>query len=92
MLTGPQRAELVRAHKSGLGVLALAQRYSIHRQTVIEHLSRAGVEVSRRVVTDPQTVAEVRTLLAAGQSWVAASSACGLSKSTVRRIALGIIK
>lgn len=92
MLTAPQRTELVSAYKSGLGVSTLAQRYSIHRQTVIEHLSRAGVEVPSRVVTDPRAAATVRTLLAAGQSFAAASRISGLSESTVRRIAMGIIK
>jgi hypothetical protein len=46
-LIGGKVRELIEAYQAGETTYALADRFSIHRFTVSEHLKRAGVETQR---------------------------------------------
>ena len=62
----------------------LARTYGLHRHSVRAHLTKAGVEIRRRGLTEPQIDEAVRLYLA-GSSLAKLGEQFGCDHTTVRR-------
>lgn len=67
-LSPDEVAELVAAYQQGAAVTALSQRFGVHRQTVDQHLARAGVAKRSQVKMTPSRVARAKELYEQGWS------------------------
>ena len=78
--------QLIRLHREGASINALARQYEVHRTTVIHHLDRAGI-ARRRVVrkmTDP-SVALAAARYEQGASLALVASEFGVHQRTLAR-------
>ena len=80
-------AQLVAEYQAGADMNTLAHTYGVHRHSVRNHLSKAGVEVRRLGLTEPQVTEAVRLYLA-GQSLAKLGETFGCDHTTVRRALL----
>ncbi len=75
-------ASLVASYEAGSGVKDLAKEFWIHRDTVHEHLKRAGVPIRRRGLSEDQ-VHRCVTLYAEGWSTARLGDRFGVTDGTV---------
>lgn len=66
-LSPEQVLDLITAYRSGVAVNELAERFSIHRSTVLDHLNRVGTLRRYSALSDYQ-IEEAARLYRAGQS------------------------
>ena len=85
-LSAGQRAELVELYCSGVSVVRLAEKFSIHKGTVSAHLERAGVPRRgwQRKMTDKQVEEASRLYVRARWSLARLGKHYSVSASTVR--------
>jgi lambda repressor-like predicted transcriptional regulator len=81
-LTVTQRSEIVQRYEAGESAAALAREFGVDRQTLVNHLKRAGVEVRYRIV-DQIDVAEAQELYASGLSLAGVGERFGVSARSV---------
>lgn len=82
-ITTALRAELAARYAAGATIRELAAWSGAHRQTVVRHLARAGVELRRLGLTDEQERAAVR-LYRDGVTLAEIAVRFGMAASTVR--------
>jgi lambda repressor-like predicted transcriptional regulator len=82
-LSTDELAELVECYRRGSLASELAERYGIHRQTVIAHLKREGVTVRPQVKLTAPMVEQAAELYAEGWSTAAIGKKYGVDASTV---------
>lgn len=73
---------LTQAYLEGLGVAELAARFRVHRNTVAQHLARAGIERRKRPVLGGR-LDEVLALREQGHSYYRISRDLGVPESTI---------
>ncbi len=86
-LTLARVAQLVAAYEAGADMNELAKLYGVHRHSVRAHLDKAGVELRRQGLTEPET-AEAERLYVAGVSLAKLGVKFGCDHTTVRRALL----
>jgi hypothetical protein len=84
-LTAEQAAQFVSEYRAGTSMLQLAERWDIHRTTVVEHVHRAGVQVRQRGIP-PQRLGDAVRPTQAGwsQPTCAVGSVMNLSNGATR--------
>lgn len=83
-ITPALRAELMARYEAGATIRQLAAWSGAHRQTIVRHLVRAGVELRRGGLTDQQSEL-VRQLYSDGLTLVEIGARLGVAASTVAR-------
>ena len=83
-LSVPNRAALADAYASGTSVDELAQRFGVHRQTVLRIITQAGLEVPRRGLA-PEHVREAARLYESGLTLVEVGRKFDIGPDAVRR-------
>ena len=82
-LSTDELGELVDCYRRGSLASELAERFGIHRQTVVAHLKREGVTVRPQVKLTAPIVSEAVELYAEGWSTAAIGKKYGVDASTV---------
>jgi len=75
--------KLVDGYRSGLTVMELSRRYSIHRTTVMDHLRRKGVPKQGPKLSREQ-VAQAKYLLNMGLSYAKIGKVMNVNAQTIR--------
>ncbi|MFZ8756935.1 helix-turn-helix domain-containing protein [Microbacterium sp. HMH0099] len=83
-VTPALREQLVTDYKSGLGIYELARKYGIHRYTVAQHLTTAGV-IMRRTITEAER-AKARELYLAGATYAEIARQLKRDPATVKKV------
>ena len=78
------RDQLVADYRAGLGIYELAREHGLHRYTVSQHLTAAGV-VMRRTITDDEK-AKARELYLAGATYAAIARQLKRDPATVKKM------
>jgi transposase len=82
-LSTDKLGELVDRYRRGALASELAERFGIHRQTVVAHLKREGVTVRPQVKLTASMVEQAAALYASGLSTAAIGKKYGVDASTV---------
>jgi DNA-binding transcriptional regulator LsrR (DeoR family) len=82
-VTPSQAAALADGYNAGATIAELAEDAGLHRQTVIRHLVRAGIELPRHGLTDEQARAAAE-LYVDGLTLVEVGARLGVSEGTIR--------
>lgn len=77
-------AELISDYHAGLGVYELASKHGLHRSTIGQHLTAAGVAM-RRTVTEAEQ-AKARELYLSGAPFHAIGKQLGRDPATVKKM------
>ncbi|MFT4280521.1 helix-turn-helix domain-containing protein [Microbacterium sp.] len=85
-VTAAVRDELVAGYESGLGVYELARKHGLHRYTVAQHLTTAGV-VMRRTITDDEKT-KARALYLSSASFAEIGRQLKRDPATVKKMGL----
>lgn len=78
------REQLVADYRAGLGVYELARKHGLHRYTVSQHLTTAGV-VMRRTITNDEKV-KARQLYLSGATQAAIARQLKRDPATVKKM------
>ena len=78
------RDQLVADYRAGLGIYELAHKHGLHRYTVSQHLTAAGV-VMRRTITDDEKT-KARELYLAGATYAAIARQLKRDPTTVKKM------
>ena len=78
------REQLVADYRAGHGIYELARKHGLHRYTVSQHLSAAGV-VMRRTITDAEKM-KARELYMAGATYAQIARQLKRDSTTVKKI------
>lgn len=82
-LTADETATLLQGYEQGETLDNLAERFGIHRTTVLNHVQRAGME--RRIGIIDRHLDKAQTLYASGLSLAAVGTQFGVGKDAVRQ-------
>lgn len=82
-VTASQAAALADGYKAGATIGELVEQAGLHRQTVIRHLVRAGIELPQRGLTDEQARAAAE-LYVGGLTLIEVGKRFGVSEGTIR--------
>jgi DNA-binding CsgD family transcriptional regulator len=77
------QAELVALYRAGASMLELSRKFETHRNTVVAHLRRAGVEIRLQRKMTPHLVDRAAQLYADGHSLAEVGKQLGIEASTV---------
>lgn len=78
-----EQAELISLYESGTSMLELTKKFECHRNTVVRHLEKAGVEVRPQKKMTPELVAQATALYEQGHSLAEVGRLLGLEASTI---------
>ena len=78
------RDQLVADYRAGLGIYDLARKHGLHRYTVSQHLTAAGVVMRRTITNDEKTKA--RELYLAGETYTAIARQLKRDPATVKKM------
>lgn len=78
------REQLVADYRAGLGIYELARKHDLHRYTVSQHLSAAGV-VMRRTITDTEKT-KARELYMTGATYAEIARRLKRDPATVKKM------
>ncbi|MDQ1136295.1 DNA-binding CsgD family transcriptional regulator [Microbacterium sp. SORGH_AS 1204] len=78
------RDQLAADYRAGLGIYELARKHGLHRYTVSQHLTAAGV-VMRRTITDSEK-AKARELFESGTTYAEISRQLKRDPATVKKM------
>jgi DNA-binding CsgD family transcriptional regulator len=78
-----EQAELVALYRAGASMLELSRKFETHRNTVVAHLRRAGVEIRPQRKMTPELVAQATALYGNGHSLAEIGRMFGLEASTI---------
>ncbi|WP_345613799.1 helix-turn-helix domain-containing protein [Streptomyces sanyensis] len=84
-LSPDEVAELVVTYQQGATTTALSQRFGVHRQTVDQHLVRAGVTKRSQLKMTPERLARAKELYEQGWSARQIAAQLGVCASTVSK-------
>jgi len=82
-LNPDEQAELVRLYQAGASMLELSRKFECHRNTVVRHLEKAGVDVRPQKKMTPDLVAQATALYNQDQSLAEVGQLLGLEASTI---------
>lgn len=78
-----QVMELVERYEAGTSVVDLARDYGVHRQTVVRHLKKSGVEVRVQLKMTPERMKRATELYEEGWTTAKIGDEFGVDGSTV---------
>ena len=78
-----EQAELAALYQSGASMLELAEKFECHRNTVVRHLEKAGIDVRPQKKMTPDLVAQATALYGQDHSLVEVGRPLGLEASTI---------
>jgi DNA-directed RNA polymerase specialized sigma24 family protein len=82
-LNPDEQAELVALYRAGASMVELSRKFETHRNTVVAHLRRAGVEIRPLKKMTPHLVDRAKQLYADGHSLTEVGKQLGVEASTV---------
>jgi DNA-directed RNA polymerase specialized sigma24 family protein len=82
-LNPDEQAELVVLYQAGASMLELSRKFETHRNTVVAHLRRAGVEIRPQRKMTPRLLDRAKLLYADGHSLTEVGKQLDVEASTV---------